>query len=277
MMNQPDGDQLWVGAFKATGALIVFDPQLQVGDAGRVQLYSLNTLQVRNFERREVRTMLTAASEDQRSKALLQYATWKESSLNAYMSRARAEASKLPIAPGPTASGPGYAVPAHEVSLHLDSASQAGIPRWRINRPPPRKSRGTPSGNVTLGSQAALVLLGAVNPFLGIGAFIGGLLWAKSLKKGEAARDKETVQRWRAERMEIYEEYLQSHTWQHKREAVIRRAHGVCEHPSCSAYVREVHHERYPNRLGDEPIDWLVGLCERHHDERHQGNASIDE
>lgn len=254
--QQIDDDQLWVGEFKATGALVVFDPQLQVGAEGHVQLYSLNAQKVRDFDRRDVRVMLATAPVAQRTIALQHYANWRAASLQDYLR----EVSIPQAAQSPTA---------------VEDAPK--IPRWRYKRPPPRKPRGSPSSNVILGSQAALALLGAVNPFLGIGAFIGGLLWSKSLEKNEVAKDTETLFRWREERIEIYEEYLQSDTWLRKRESVIRRANGICEHQGCNARVEEVHHKRYPQRLGDEPLDWLEGLCARHHDERHMGKKSYDE
>lgn len=67
--------------------------------------------------------------------------------------------------------------------------------------------------------------------------------------------------------MTSYRTYLQSPEWDAKREAVRMRALGRCEF--CGAAMRDVHHVRYPKRLGDEPVTDLVAVCETCHAKSH--------
>lgn len=65
------------------------------------------------------------------------------------------------------------------------------------------------------------------------------------------------------DRREKYRAYLASREWAEKRDAVIQRANGVCERCQLSK-VEEVHHLTY-ERLYDEPLDDLQGLCSSCH------------
>lgn len=71
-----------------------------------------------------------------------------------------------------------------------------------------------------------------------------------------------------------YDDYLVSPEWRIKRAHVVQRAGGRCESPDCKFAVDEVHHKRYPRVWGNEPIDWLIGLCEGHHREAHNKQDS---
>ena len=66
----------------------------------------------------------------------------------------------------------------------------------------------------------------------------------------------------------IYAEYIRSAAWREKRLAVILRCRGICER--CGLWpVVNVHHLTY-ERLGDEPLSDLLGVCVRCHEELHQ-------
>lgn len=69
-----------------------------------------------------------------------------------------------------------------------------------------------------------------------------------------------------------YRGYLKTAAWRQKRAEVIRRAAGVCER--CRRWpVANVHHLTY-ERLGDEPLSDLLGVCRRCHEELHRGTTS---
>ena len=67
---------LWAGAFIKTGALIVFDPKLQVAEHEWVNLYSLSVNGIRPFERSIVREKIRRASPSEHELALRAYAEW---------------------------------------------------------------------------------------------------------------------------------------------------------------------------------------------------------
>lgn len=69
-------------------------------------------------------------------------------------------------------------------------------------------------------------------------------------QRGEKSRD------WWA----MYERYLRSAVWQAKRELVLERCGGVCE--ACrQAQAHHVHHLKYPDTFGLEPLWDLRGVC----------------
>lgn len=79
---------------------------------------------------------------------------------------------------------------------------------------------------------------------------------------------------------EEYTVYLASPVWAGKRRAVLERCGGRCE--DCQAHrdigrivspAVEVHHLTY-DRVGNEELSDLIGLCERHHEIRHGLNAA---
>lgn len=76
-------------------------------------------------------------------------------------------------------------------------------------------------------------------------------------------------QRWPS-----YQDYLLSDVWREKRERVLKRALYRCEHPECRQAAREVHHLRYPDKWGSEPIAYLQALCTHHHTLAH-GQAGL--
>ena len=70
--------------------------------------------------------------------------------------------------------------------------------------------------------------------------------------------------------MTQYAAYLASPAWGEKRRAVVARD-GHCQARGCTSTSRlQVHHRQYPKRLGDEPIEWLVTLCDTHHEALHR-------
>src|SRR5690348_5248702 len=72
---------------------------------------------------------------------------------------------------------------------------------------------------------------------------------------------------------ERYIEYLSSPEWKAKRKAVKERCSNICER--CHRYlVDDVHHLTY-DRVYDEPLEDLQGLCAGCHDFQHN-HSGID-
>ena len=85
----------------------------------------------------------------------------------------------------------------------------------------------------------------------------------------EAARKEFKRKFYARQQFASYEDYLGSSVWKAKRVLVIDRCGGRCEELNCTGPADEVHHNYYPRVWGKESIQSLVGLCERHHRERH--------
>ena len=65
-----------------------------------------------------------------------------------------------------------------------------------------------------------------------------------------------------------YNHYLKSAEWRKKRDAAMSRAGGTCE--MCEQRTAtQVHHIRYPKRLGDEPLTDLLAVCRQCHEKGH--------
>ena len=64
----------------------------------------------------------------------------------------------------------------------------------------------------------------------------------------------------------FFEVYQISPQWKMIREKVISRQDGECY--DCNSKVVDIHHLTY-ERLGDEKLDDLIGLCRFHHKYRH--------
>lgn len=64
-----------------------------------------------------------------------------------------------------------------------------------------------------------------------------------------------------------YEQYLLSEKWQRRRRAVLERSRGQCEW-CCERPIAEIHHLTY-ERLGDEKLSDLAGLCSDCHTWAH--------
>jgi len=70
-------------------------------------------------------------------------------------------------------------------------------------------------------------------------------------------------------RRDYYHEYLKSDEWQRKRYIVLRRDNYTCVY--CGNKATQVHHLKYAkNRIGKEPIEWLVSVCDECHEKRHR-------
>ena len=64
-----------------------------------------------------------------------------------------------------------------------------------------------------------------------------------------------------------YASYMKSRAWRRVRLAVIRRAGGVCER--CGRWpIVNVHHLSY-QRVGEEPLSDLLGVCSKCHKDLH--------
>ncbi|HSC52164.1 MAG TPA: hypothetical protein VLC98_00980 [Phnomibacter sp.] len=61
--------------------------------------------------------------------------------------------------------------------------------------------------------------------------------------------------------------YLKSDAWQRKRYIVMKRDRWRCVY--CGANATQVHHTRYARNIGNEPINWLVSVCNCCHDSIH--------
>ena len=71
--------------------------------------------------------------------------------------------------------------------------------------------------------------------------------------------------RYRVKFWEWYSVYLSSLIWQRRRQAVMRRARGICE--ACQvASATEVHHLTYAH-VGREPLFELVAVCTKCHEQ----------
>lgn len=63
--------------------------------------------------------------------------------------------------------------------------------------------------------------------------------------------------------------YLKSEEWRRKRYVVLQRDHWSCVY--CGARATQVHHKRYAkNKIGNEPIKWLVSVCKLCHESLHR-------
>jgi 5-methylcytosine-specific restriction endonuclease McrA len=76
----------------------------------------------------------------------------------------------------------------------------------------------------------------------------------------------------RKQRRDYYRnEYLKSDAWQRKRYVVFKRDNWRCVY--CGERATQVHHKQYAKRnIGNEPIDWLVSVCDRCHNSIHNNN-----
>lgn len=97
---------LWVGVFPKTGALIVFDPLLQIADQPEINVYSVHRDLVRKFEPSEIRTSVLTIYGSERTASLEKYASWKQLYAEAFLhgergrievERARLEAERNQI------------------------------------------------------------------------------------------------------------------------------------------------------------------------------------
>lgn len=70
---------------------------------------------------------------------------------------------------------------------------------------------------------------------------------------------------------ELYHEYLQTWVWQRKRREVYNRCNGICE-KCCDQSMQECHHLTY-DRIGNEKLEDLIGLCRDCHEEAHGINT----
>jgi 5-methylcytosine-specific restriction endonuclease McrA len=77
--------------------------------------------------------------------------------------------------------------------------------------------------------------------------------------------------KWRA----MYDSYMLSREWSEKRRAVIARDNGVCQRCEDAA-IEQVHHLTY-ERIGNERLDDLIGLCAACHAIAHGEIIDLDE
>ena len=140
------------------------------------------------------------------------------------------------------------------------------------------KRKPVSASTLQLGMVYGGLIVAAINPIAG--AVTAGVLY-KLYKTRKAVEDAEREVRCETERAEYkakfyrrqnfasYEVYLASTLWHAKRAQVVQRACGRCEVAGCTSSLEEVHHKHYPRVWGNEPINWLIGLCAVHHREEH--------
>lgn len=92
--------QLWIGVIQNTGALIVFDPVIQIEGQELINVYSVGRDLVRKFDPEGLRTMVTTVYGHQRDEALRKYMAWKHSTGKSFLEQELAfiEARKSKIA-----------------------------------------------------------------------------------------------------------------------------------------------------------------------------------
>lgn len=125
----------------------------------------------------------------------------------------------------------------------------------------------TPMGMVV----GAAVLVGGF-PVVGGVTFLAFYALHRARKAKERAESAELMDPTYYATWSSYEEYLESDVWGEKRLQVLKRCGGQCEAPGCTLRATEIHHKKYPrhrSQLGNEPIEWLLGLCAAHHRDEH--------
>ena len=70
-----------------------------------------------------------------------------------------------------------------------------------------------------------------------------------------------------------YGDYLESWTWKRKRGQALKRDRRKCVH--CGKPANQVHHTKYAEKLGTEPIEWLESVCTDCHRRLH-GSSEED-
>lgn len=70
-----------------------------------------------------------------------------------------------------------------------------------------------------------------------------------------------TAKRRRGDRKAEYLKYLESPAWKRLRKQALLRDGGKCRGFDCTAPAVNVHHDRYPQVLGTEKLDWLFSVC----------------
>lgn len=74
-----------MGLFPNTGALIVFDPELQVSGQTTINAYSANRDLVRAFDASKIRGLLQTVHGEVRDKTLHKYALWKRKHIKEFL------------------------------------------------------------------------------------------------------------------------------------------------------------------------------------------------
>ncbi len=92
-------------------------------------------------------------------------------------------------------------------------------------------------------------------------ALLVGFVLLLTIAAGTWAKNRKREQRLASRR----DQYRKSDEWQRKRALVLKRDKYHCVY--CGARARRVHQKRYaPRKIGSEPIEWLVSVCERCYD-----------
>jgi 5-methylcytosine-specific restriction endonuclease McrA len=96
-------------------------------------------------------------------------------------------------------------------------------------------------------------------------AILLGVLAGIKIVVDQWIRDKQRERRTRYYR----DDYLNSDNWKRKRALVLKRDGYKCVY--CGSRATQVHHKKYaPRKIGREPIEWLVSVCDGCHRKQHE-------
>ena len=76
-IKEVEKTKLWVGRIRTTGAIVVFDPTLQLPDHSKIYVYSLHRAVVRQFVAAELRAIVETVHGSESDAAIFEYYSWK--------------------------------------------------------------------------------------------------------------------------------------------------------------------------------------------------------
>ena len=85
---------------------------------------------------------------------------------------------------------------------------------------------------------------------------------------GSKGSEREQRAKRRKNKKDSYAKYLESPTWRKIRARALKRDKHTCR--ACGEKAQVVHHVRYPERLGQEKMEWLYSLCAPCHNAIHR-------
>ena len=270
--------------------ILVFDPVVQVEGSEFVLLWNTSTGEIETYLASVLRTNVDKSNPTTATAAESAYSAWLSSSqailqeqrtyLTARLEQERHEQIEREAGEQLAQMTPEERPSVRTLALRKmpDSQINAGLEKGSLKQKPIKAS------SYKLGMVYGGLLVAMFNPFAG--AATAAILY-KLYKARKAVEDAEREIRQTTDRQTFkekfrrrqkyasYEDYLASDKWLIKRSLVVKRACGRCESPGCTRALDEVHHRLYPRVWGNEPIEWLDGLCEEHHREAHDKHEKI--
>jgi len=93
---------LWAGKIKTTGKIVVYDPELQLQENSNIYVYSLSRNVVRQFDKTELRSMVSTIYGKAQEEAFNSYLKWKNKNFTKFIatepSRLLEEDARIKIA-----------------------------------------------------------------------------------------------------------------------------------------------------------------------------------